>query len=445
MAIIRAMSPGPASRLRGIEGLRALAAISVLTLHVYLFAPAPTSGLIDSMGIVGRLAAAARGGLILFFVLSGFLLWTPFARSILSGSQLPPIGTYFRNRALRIVPAYWVILLATSFLLRTAVIHYHPFATGRLTDPGVLARDLLFIQGYWTSTANTGVAPAWSLCTEVVFYALLPLLGVLGAARLRRRLPSAGAALAPALVPAVALVVLGVAVKSALASSGITPYGTSGLVVSESFPAFADLFGIGMAAAVVFAAVQLGLIRVAPAARVLLGGLGGAVLLILALTIRDHGSAGFRDTAVGLACAGVILSIALPAEGRRSVRALLESRPVATVGLCSYSVYLWHLPVILLLRRWGVESHNYLTLAGCWLATLGVTLALSAVTFTLVEAPMLRRKRRSTTPAPAQLGLAFIQGNGTQGSGRSRNVQSSAQRAPRVMSIVRRSFGRSLK
>lgn len=440
MAIIRAMSPGPASRLRGIEGLRALAAISVLTLHVYLFAPAPTSGLIDSMGIVGRLAAAARGGLMLFFVLSGFLLWTPFARSILSGSQLPPIGAYFRNRALRIVPAYWVILLVTSFVLRTAVTRYHPFAIGSVTDPGVLARDLLFIQGYWISTANTGVAPAWSLCAEVVFYALLPVLGILGAAHLRRP-PGAGAALAPA----VGLVVLGLAVKGALASHGISPYGMSGLVVSESFPAFADLFGIGMAAAVVFAAVQLGLIRVAPAARVLLGGLGAAVLLILALAIRDHGSAGFRDTAVGLGCAGVLLSIALPAEGRRSARALLESRPVATVGLWSYSVYLWHLPVILLLRRWGVESHNYLTLAGCWLATLGVTLALSAVTFNLVEAPMLRRKRRSSTPVPAQLGLAFIQGNGTQGSGRSRNVQSSAQRAPRVMSIVRRSFGRSLK
>ena len=56
-------------------------------------------------------------GVILFFALSGFLLWLPFAAALLNGRRPPSIRAYARNRFLRIAPAYWVILLIASFVL----------------------------------------------------------------------------------------------------------------------------------------------------------------------------------------------------------------------------------------------------------------------------------------------------------------------------------------
>ncbi len=55
----------------------------------------------------------------LFFVLSGFLLWRPIASAVLRGRRLPSVRRYARNRALRILPAYWVVLLATALVLQS--------------------------------------------------------------------------------------------------------------------------------------------------------------------------------------------------------------------------------------------------------------------------------------------------------------------------------------
>ena len=59
-------------------------------------------------------------GVVLFFTLSGFLLYRPFAASIVRGERLPSVRGYLRNRALRILPAYWAILFLCAVVVGSA-------------------------------------------------------------------------------------------------------------------------------------------------------------------------------------------------------------------------------------------------------------------------------------------------------------------------------------
>src|SRR5437899_2546960 len=101
-------SPSPAGgavrRLAALDGLRAVAAGSVLVYHCWLFSsPARLSW---NLGPLTTFMQPLQAGVVLFFVLSGFLLYLPIARSIVGGGAKPSTRRYLRNRALRILPAY---------------------------------------------------------------------------------------------------------------------------------------------------------------------------------------------------------------------------------------------------------------------------------------------------------------------------------------------------
>jgi peptidoglycan/LPS O-acetylase OafA/YrhL len=104
--------------------------------------------------------------------------------------------------------------------------------------------------------------------------------------------------------------------------------------------------------------------------------------------------------AIALAFAVVVLPNAARPQPLRAVR-VLESRAFVAVGLASYSLFLWHYPLISWLRE------NGLTLGGGWgdllinVAIVAVVAgALSALTYRYVELPALRRKRSTRAPTP---------------------------------------------
>ena len=101
-----AVAPPPGNpRFPLFDSLRAIAALSVLTFHV-----AAIAGALER-GFAGDVLAMLSRGVILFFVISGFLLYRPFvaARAPRAGPR-PSTARYARRRVLRIVPAYWVAL-----------------------------------------------------------------------------------------------------------------------------------------------------------------------------------------------------------------------------------------------------------------------------------------------------------------------------------------------
>ena len=171
-------TPSSGVRLAGVEGLRALAASSIVVVHVWGFGAGGALG----SGRIAYAFSTLAVGVTLFFTLSGFLLYRPFAASIARGKPHMPIRAYLRNRALRIAPAYWVILVATALVFAAAGVRDAAgnLGLGRLTDPIAFFQAAFLLQDYRPSTIVVGIGPAWSLAVEVVFYCVLPLL-VLGA------------------------------------------------------------------------------------------------------------------------------------------------------------------------------------------------------------------------------------------------------------------------
>src|SRR4051794_25264744 len=99
----------PRQRLDALDGLRGLAALGVLVLHVWMFSYGdlhrPPKGFLDL--VFGEL----RLGVQLFFVLSGFLIFRPFVAAALDGARRAPrLSRYAIRRAARILPGYWLAL-----------------------------------------------------------------------------------------------------------------------------------------------------------------------------------------------------------------------------------------------------------------------------------------------------------------------------------------------
>jgi Acyltransferase family len=159
-------------RLTGVEGLRAVAASSIVVFHVWKYS-SPSGREVD-LGYLSRFALPhLPTGVTLFFTLSGYLLYRPIAASLLATGQVPGVRSYLRNRALRILPAYWVVLTAVAVILPAALLRLSSseLALGRLADqPGILLSNALFLQNYIPASLETGIGPAWSLAVEVVFY-----------------------------------------------------------------------------------------------------------------------------------------------------------------------------------------------------------------------------------------------------------------------------------
>jgi peptidoglycan/LPS O-acetylase OafA/YrhL len=399
-------SPGPvspASRLTGVDGLRALAATSIVVYHCWRYS-APGGTAVD-LGPLSRFVLPHLPvGVTLFFTLSGFLLYRPLAAAVLRQTPSPSVRRYLRNRALRILPAYWVILLATGVLLPAALVRRSPatLELGRLIDqPLVLLSNAALLQNYVPGALETGIGPAWSLAVEAIFYLVLPLLGLLAAACARRASTPSGRGWA-VLVPVGVIFLVGLAHKAIFSwlagSAGYWP-----AMLARSFAYHADLFAFGMALATLRISLEDGRVRL-PVWWRKAAGAALALVVILTIVISDRGLlpawgiVNPYQRLTALSCALLLAIVVLPDDPESAspplLTRLLETRLLVAVGLASYSLFLWHEPTVRLLQRQQLTVGG---VGGFWfnLVLLGLASGgLSALTFLWVERPALRRKAR---------------------------------------------------
>lgn len=393
--------------LRGIEGMRAVAAGTIVLVHVWAFS-SPTDVVLGAGSWRANALSTLSVGVTLFFTLSGFLLYRPFAASIARAVPHMPVSTYLRNRFLRIAPAYWAILLLTALVLGAAYVR-HPdgsLTIGHLTSPAVLAQAGLLVYDYRPSQLLIGIGPAWSLAVEVVFYLALPFM-VLAAAALARRFERRRDRILVLLGPPLFMLLLGLSGK-AVAGIALPAGPTAGYnsdwhsVVERSFWAQADLFSFGMAVAVLFVEVEDGRLRLPERWRWIACGLAAAVFIPSAWTMHQgEQSYLLQNTGEALGIALAFTALVLPAEagrGKERVIGWLEAPYLVAFGLASYSVFLWHVPVIdwlsergLMLEGWG----GLLVDAAIVALIVGV---FSALTYRFIERPALSYKRSTQDP-----------------------------------------------
>ncbi|MCV7435242.1 acyltransferase family protein [Mycolicibacterium bacteremicum] len=402
---VMASAPNRA-RIIGLDGIRGLGCLAVVVGHVAL-SYSPVTHDKAFLGVLGL-------ALILFFVLSGFLLFLPYIRRLTkdrSTASMPDTKQYVLHRIFRVFPGYLVIFLLCNYVLQVAYVensaiqpHGTDAGTGMITDPWELLANLTLTQTYIPDYVQTGISPSWSLTLEIAFYASLPLLGLM-LFGLRRRTdvkPLVLACLAPVILLTVGVVgrLFAPLVFSATGADTVMMQNwgpTWAAVFMRSFLTNADLFAYGMFAAILFVAIEQGVIS-APAARrinmacypLLLVSFVGALVLAVAGTV-------FATAGIGFVSAVFIAIVVFPlARGRDSrIARFLDAKPFYFVGLISLSVYLWHYPVLLLLGRydlaagdsWGGMLRNVAVVAV-------VTIVLSTITYYAVERPGLDLVKR---------------------------------------------------
>lgn len=180
-------SPRPRRVFASLDGLRGLAILLVVWCHT----DAALSGYVRTWPLDHVLGGAAATGVELFFVLSGFLLFLPFARAIIAGDHWPSVGQFYVRRALRILPGYYILI--PMFLLLAHLFPYGVALRHAGSLPVLLGLALMYDFQNDASNLVTGFdGPLWTLAIEWQFYLLLPWLAH-ALARLvspvRRRMP----------------------------------------------------------------------------------------------------------------------------------------------------------------------------------------------------------------------------------------------------------------
>jgi peptidoglycan/LPS O-acetylase OafA/YrhL len=308
---------GRRGRVAGLDGLRGLAALYVVVNHIFERAfpgyPADHAPFWAAGFIYGRFAV------VVFIVLSGLSLALAPARD---GWRLDGVARFARRRAWRILPAYWAAL---AFSLAVAWLILPPPGEAVPDLHSVVANALLVQNVFPAATPNRSF---WSIAIEAQLYVLFPLLLLV----VRRRGAVVMAAAVTLLVALVGIAVPHIARLDAFAT--------------QSPPDLAALFALGMVAAGIVAAGERR--RSWPWAWFALA----AAAPVLA-TIWWQGSVWTLDSllwvdiALGPAIACLLAALV---TGRPALLVrLLDTRPLRSLGLSSYSLYLTHGPIVVVL------------------------------------------------------------------------------------------------
>lgn len=399
-------------RFPGFDGLRAMAAFAVVLVHVSY------SGGANAPHALGVFFARMDGGVAVFFVLSGVLLYRPFARAHLLDGAPPAVRPYLWRRAARIYPAYWVAMTVIVYVFgATEIVGVRRF---------LLDYSLLHIYSPHQTDVFGPLLQSWTLSTELTFYVFVPL----WAALLRRvARGSVGERLRAQLVGVVVLVALSAAWKAFVLGAGFSD-GRIGQL-KMWLPWWLDLFAAGMAMAVLTIAiaelgrgVPLRLDRRAAPMICWLGALGtlwwvsaGAGLGHTTPAIAHHLLWG-QHYLYGATAVLLVLPTAFgpqdPAHSR--IHRFLQSRPLVYLGTISYGIYLWHegwidrylawtdQPVFSVYRsdvpfRWHTGAWFSAPWLSFLLAVLVLTIASATLSWFLVERPVLRAVRSSRAAA----------------------------------------------
>ena len=362
-----------------LEGLRAAAALAVVVTHAGFMAG--TIGRDVLPGFVARMDI----GVALFFVLSGFLLYRPYARFNAGLGRWPSVRTFAVRRSARLLPAWAFVLMATPLLWPEA----------RRASLVAWLANIAQLQGVKQSWVLPGLAQLWSLSTEVMFYLALPGLAWLIARVVRGRRPRVE-------LLAIAGLMAGAQAFRALDSTGVLPAGFTWL---QTLPATLDWFGYGMLLSCLTArpgrwSAVTTTIRQSTVA---LWTMAAAVLWLLTtrlagpydLSPATAAEQTLKHLGYGLFAFLVIAPSAV--GGGNPLTSALASRAMVYVGKISYAIFLWHMPIMFALRSARgldlFEGRFWFTLLG----TLAITVPVAAASWHFVEEPAQRYARSRTT------------------------------------------------
>ena len=347
--------------ITGLDGIRAIAVIMVLAYHL-------------------KLALFKSGflGVTVFFVLSGYLI-TGILISEVEEEGTIDLKNFWLRRIRRLVPA--VMSMAVVIIFVSAVVNRIIFTKG---CKDFLASVLGF-NNWWqifnkVSYFEAAGVPSpfthcWSLAIETQFYLIYPLilLGIYklaksrGEGRAKRGLLFAGVTLLLAMISVILMIVL----FDPQQDASRVYYGTD-------TRAFSLLFGALLAILWEYRMVPR---RLSASVNMVLGSVSFAVLLVMTIAINGSSNFWYR----GGQFFGTILTVLMvyAVSGRKTWLSRFLSNPVLKwIGDRSYSIYLWHYPIILLISK-GIKASWWITLI-----ELVLSVVLAELSYRFIETPI---------------------------------------------------------
>lgn len=417
----------PSNSIAALDGVRAIAILLVVFYHVSLltartniWAPnAPAHPLFSTVALAGA------SGVTLFFVLSGFLLFRPYAKALLGGSSWPPARLFYLRRSFRIIPAYYVCLFVIILLNQQQYlqrVHWRELA--------------LFLTFFMDSTYRTNHqlnGPFWTLAVEWQYYLILPLIAlaiswVVKRGPVKLRLWNVAFCLVGLIGWGLFTRYWGMYFATYPARSFLVPRSVLNIVLFFSYGAsgkYLEDFAIGMGISAFYVYTQnhaadhpcnMMMRRLSH----WLWQIGIIVLVFLALWHFDNIAYNSWPFLNKLARSGYWLNyydwlseLCLAIGFGLCITAILYwpmkvQRPFAwaplrSIGLISYSMYMWHLPLILIFLNYvgkHLKGWNIALVFGMywgWVALIVVPF--SFLMFMLVEKPWMRLGERFRQPS----------------------------------------------
>jgi len=390
----RALGDGLVGNLIGGNAIRAIAATLIFAGHVVVNADPGAS--VENYGWAQKIVGHLDLSLMLFFVLSGYLIGRPFVRSFVLGTARPSVRRYARNRALRIVPIFYVAvaIVLLRFGLDGAIgpTPDNPTGTAPASAWWQVLSMFTFTQSYTGGSVVIPLGQAWSLDAEVAFYLAIPIAAAIAyhlGSHIRTALKRAQAAFA--FIAGLTLV-----------SIWLRQHGDDTIATQASPPLVVYAFLPGVALAVVepFAISHLRgrpararRIAWAAAATAALAGLLYIAFDYPGHTTAIHNALG-RQALMTAVFAGAVLAglLALQIGTGRAPR-WIDNRVMHYIGERSYAIYLLHIWVLFeVINIVGAGAGTPELIAAMVLVGFPVTLALASLSWRFVERPALERR-----------------------------------------------------
>lgn len=345
----------------GIDGLRALSVLAVIAYHLNM--------------------KWAQGGLIgvaIFFVISGYLITDQILIQKQRYGKLD-LKDFWIRRARRLLPAMFCMLLFVAIWL----LFLDPNRLNHLQ--GDYLSSIFYFNNWWLIFHQVSyfesfgppspIGHLWSLSIEEQFYLIWPLFLLLTHRRGK-----------------LFILILGAAVASALAMAFLYVPGSDPSRVY--YGTDTRMFGllIGAALAVIWPSNKLNA-TVSKASRYtmdILGGAGLIVLIVMMYRMNEYDASLYRGGFIGLSILTAIV-IAVLAHPAGLLGKAMGIRPLRWIGVRSYSLYIWHYPVIILTNPSNQASHPNVLLI---VVQLAASFVLAALSYKFVEEPLRRGSLR---------------------------------------------------
>lgn len=414
--------------ITALDGVRAIAALLVVSLHLNKGVGVPWN--VSREPLITSFAVFGRTGVVLFFVLSGFLLFRPYAKALLFQERWPSIRTFYLRRIFRIWPAYYATLILMILLFERQYL-----------QPDHWKQLALFLTFFMDSSSKTWQqlnGPFWTLAIEWQFYMVLPLIALGFSWIVKRFSASPQQRLRATLACCVGLIVWGLAIRyfgnyclrnpnwtilvprSALNVFLFFTFGIQGkylevfalgMIVSTCYvyahhPELGGAFkarlerssywiwGFGIIALVGMAIWQ------AQATRAMNGVLSGFHAFTFLDPIQSQ-YAWLGDPLTGVGYSTCVLAILF---GSPTLRWAFETRFLGWIGMISFSLYMWHLRLLSVFQATVLPYIPHMSVLfenmKYWVWVVVVIIPFCYIFYLLTEKPGMRLGALFTTKKP---------------------------------------------